>query len=713
MNTREKSHSIFWADEGFSTAGMVVALLLTLALIFTCARVYEVNTSSAQVQETADAAALAAENIVAEFYIVATLCDAVVFTLALGAVVFLGISVVCTCIPGAAAAGKTFLEAAHKTKEARDSFYESAQKSLTKLEKALPFLAAAKAEQVLMANNGGAAGSQYVGAAILVPWQAEEGEALSFGESDEAFNEAESVKGELEKAAAEAEEAAKKANEWKEKAYKADCGSREEYCMFERAAKLAGMQGQDNPFFSSVETWNFGVALDRAKVYYAKRAQTEAPEGSSVDDRANSALRKRFYEFAYKEVSRGFVNETDSSFSAEFPLLPKNTSEMKGTVLYSEAIYPITAGEQGLMTMHAWAGCPGAQGKDTVGVGSLSQLDGSSSFVSCSSCKLAPSSMGKVAAASSTVENGFEYHYRIVAEAAEGYEKERAALGPAQEKVKGLAEGVFDKIKEALGDICGNRIEVFPPGRYGVVALVADISSPSSNFPSSFVEGSALGTRAAVSAATLVKEESDEGKTVITSFFDGFSEDEGSSVGPMRFVMGLWSGLLSVYAQGQEAITEAIRGAVDSLPLASESGLGNWAGERFEELLEGVGFEAPDLRARKPVLVNSGHVLAADSSGFSARLLSVKERATNLTSTESNPFGSALSEVEAHAQDALSGITGEFEIATVVLFDGAVEIPITVSLPAGIQEGLSSALSDGMAWLRGVVASWTGVRQWE
>ena len=177
--------------------------------------------------------------------------------------------------------------------------------------------------------------------------------------------------------------------------------------------------------------------------------------------------------------------------------------------------------------------------------------------------------------------------------------------------------------------------------------------------------------------------------------------------------MGLWSGLLSVYAQGQEAITEAIRSAVDSLPLASESGLGDWAGERFEELLESVGFEAPDLRARKPVLVNSGHVLSADGSGFSARLLAVKERATSPTSTESNPFGSALSEVEAHAQDALSGITGEFEVATVVLFDGAVEIPITVSLPSGIQEGLSSALSDGMAWLRGVMASWTGVRQWE
>lgn len=66
MSTLSTS-SLFWnkeTDQGFSTVGMVLALLISLALLFTCAKVYEVNTVSARVQETADAAVLAAENTV-------------------------------------------------------------------------------------------------------------------------------------------------------------------------------------------------------------------------------------------------------------------------------------------------------------------------------------------------------------------------------------------------------------------------------------------------------------------------------------------------------------------------------------------------------------------------------------------------------------------------------------------------------------------------
>ena len=36
------------------------------------------------------------------------------------------------------------------------------------------------------------------------------------------------------------------------------------------------------------------------------------------------------------------MKESDDSFSANFPLLPRNTSEMKETELYTESVYPIT-----------------------------------------------------------------------------------------------------------------------------------------------------------------------------------------------------------------------------------------------------------------------------------------------------------------------------------------------------------------------------------
>ena len=64
---RMRSSSLFWAEEGFSTVGMVLALLISISLIFTAVRVYEINSCSSRVQEVADAAALAAENTVASF----------------------------------------------------------------------------------------------------------------------------------------------------------------------------------------------------------------------------------------------------------------------------------------------------------------------------------------------------------------------------------------------------------------------------------------------------------------------------------------------------------------------------------------------------------------------------------------------------------------------------------------------------------------------
>ena len=84
-----RSSSLFWAEEGFSTVGMVLALLISISLIFTAARVYEINSCSSRVQEVADAAALAAENTVGEFYLVAGICDAVLLSLSLPPRVFL------------------------------------------------------------------------------------------------------------------------------------------------------------------------------------------------------------------------------------------------------------------------------------------------------------------------------------------------------------------------------------------------------------------------------------------------------------------------------------------------------------------------------------------------------------------------------------------------------------------------------------------------
>lgn len=707
------SSSLFWekeSDQGFSTVGMVLALLITLSLIFTCAKVYEVNSVSARVQETADAAVLAAENTVGEFYIVVTICDAVTFTLSLTSLMVLGVGIICACIPSTAPLSKSLLDASAKLGKARDSFYESAQKSLDTLQKALPFIATAKAQEVLAANSAEGS-SHYYGIVVLAPWEGDQGESLIFEKSDQAQSYAEEKHETLQDQAAKAEEAAKEANAWKKKAYIHDSGSKSEYCMYERAAHLAGMSGADNPYFSSIDTWTFQAALSRSQHYYETRYEIERPQGTSVDEQANSALRKQFYAFAIKTVGQGYVHETDGSFEALFPLLPKNTTEMKSTSLYTDAIYPKTQNLEGLFSLHAWEGCPGCVNQIRAGSASLKEMDNNGAYTICPYCKFAPSSMGKVAAASSNIENGYEFHYNEVAKAAEEYEKARSVLDPLSRDIKDTAEGLFDHIFEGISEVCAKRLKVLPPGHWGAIALVADPSAPSSRFPSVFVgsEGTAsLGMRAALSASTLVRESSDEGKNVITSFLDGL-DSQNAAVGAARTVLGLWSGLLGVYADGHEALSSSIEKALNAIPLSSASGLGTWAADAFEKRVDQIGFSPPDLLARKAVLVNSYHVLSADGSAFSAHLLSMKNAAIQYGEGGIN---GAVSAAESLASSVVDSLSADFEIATIVLIEGKVEIPITVSLPSFVTEGLSNAFQSGLDQLYSVVASWTGVRQW-
>ena len=63
VNGAMKDKSIFRDEEGSTTAGMAVALLVTLSLLFSAAQVYRIHAAGAEVQEVADAAACAALNL--------------------------------------------------------------------------------------------------------------------------------------------------------------------------------------------------------------------------------------------------------------------------------------------------------------------------------------------------------------------------------------------------------------------------------------------------------------------------------------------------------------------------------------------------------------------------------------------------------------------------------------------------------------------------
>ena len=106
-------------EQGFSTVGVALALLLSFALIFNAARVYEIESVSGDIQNVADSAALAAENVVGEYCVIATMCDAVVLSLSLSSLCALGLSVAAACTPPTAALSQALLKSAQKLKQAR------------------------------------------------------------------------------------------------------------------------------------------------------------------------------------------------------------------------------------------------------------------------------------------------------------------------------------------------------------------------------------------------------------------------------------------------------------------------------------------------------------------------------------------------------------------------------------------------------------------
>lgn len=700
-------------EDGFTSFGMVVALLLALSLVFSTAQVYRVSSASADIQDVADVCALAAENEVAEFMIVARVCDAVVLSLTLAGIVVYGAGIVALLVPPVSATvSATLLKAGRALFKAREQFSSQAIRALDALQRALPFIAAANAASVGAANKD-AGGNSYLAVALLLPGEGAPLVEKGVAGTVEFEQSLEESKDGISQAASKAEEVAKQANAIKERAFERDCGDAPSYCMYERALTLAGMGGSDNPRYESVEAWSFSVALARAKAYYPHRFEREAPKDSSVKEQARSALRANYYRFAASEVARGYVYDNGVEFDAYFPDLPASTDEMRSTALYTEQIYPVTQVGNDLV-MHAWEGCPAAAG--IVGEGSIQDME-EEGYATCTACGFKASSLGTVAAASSSIDNGFEYHYAAVAREAEAYEDAREQLAEASETARTDSASLFEKLKEIGRSAADARIDPRPPGTYGAIAFAVNLAQiPASvGFETTFVRGgSVLGARAAVSAATMLPDPSGEGESVLASLLDGVASDGGALAGAGEMALDAWSALLGAYASGQDAVADAIDGLFGSIPLASESGLGSWGASAFSSAMESLGLEPADLDALKPVTVNSVHVARADSdSAFSKRFIAARDKALAASGPTSDVFSSLVVDAERSAYDALGVFDGSVEVARISpLGDGGPTIPIEIALPQSVRDAADGLVEEAADAVRSLYANVSGVRAW-
>ena len=715
----------FWfveKDGGFTSVGVVIALTLTLALLFTTAQVYWTNSTAGDIQFAADAGALAAENVVAEYYVVARIADAVVLSMSLFGLVVFGVAIVVSCIPYFQETGAKIMEFGYKVFKARDKIAKESKEALTKLQKALPFLAAMNAYSAIHANSFSQKGeASYRGIAILVPLKGDEVEYPDDSLVEEKAHDLEEQNQETSEATDAAEDQKKDMDEAKLQGYMADCGKDPGYCMYERTKTLTSLSGTQNPKFSSVKTWEFDYAMKRAKAYYQDRLANEAPAKSSVKEQAHSYIRKLFYEYAVEEMNKGYAHtDADGVLDAYFPRLAHTVGDIKGTKVGMDPNFPFDEDS----CMHAYPLCPGISG-NIAGYGSLIDLD-AGLYTKCSTCGMSSNAVGKVASATTNTETGFEYHYLIVADAAERYQPASKEHKSKNDQAKELANKAFDTYSDALEALKSKRFDPKPPGRSGCIVIAFDPSSHAvpAQFSSRFVKNDTkLPARMAISAAALVDDGASEGDTILSSFLDRVDPKLQGETGGLSFldvfdkILGVWGNVLLVYSQGADSMAQGLGDFIQKIPIVGDTPLASWAQKTLQETIEGFGLQGVKLSAPKPVVVNSIHVIDAGDSQALSAIGKAKQGYSSIPGSGSGTLMDGVTEglmVEIENQgDAF--LESEFTIYTISFgdFPGVPEIPIKIKLPQMAIDSGKSFISDSLDNIREMIGGWGSGSVWE
>ena len=611
-------------EEGFTTAGAALALLLAAVLAFGGLQAHWVQSRSGQVQYVADAAALAADGAVAELVLCAQVIDASLLSLSLLGLSAYAASGVAAFIPGGQAVAEQLASLGAKVLKTRDSFAQSAQKGLDVAYRALPALCTLRALQVMEANSR-ASVQEYWGVAIPLPLLADTPELADSSAAQEAGSKIEGQEQQVEDDVQRQQEASKRMDAARAAGWEADCGG--SVSMRERASQLAGLQGAENPSYASPQTWSFSAALERAKRYYRARLQGEQRTELSSDPReaARQVARRSFYAYALEEVSKGSVSRDEAGFEqVELRALASNTRELRESSLYREKRFPVNSGEKGGV-LHAWEGCPGYAAGAPAGKGSLEELD-TGHLAECSECGFDIHTVGLVPVPTTATTSGFEHYYRMVVEAAEGYSAAAQELQESSARLQEAAGQLHEAFQEGLEGLEGGRLKIQPPGRYGCLVLVV-AGSAQTDAGSSFIKGRAqLGTRVALSAACLAADTQVDQSQALQAVAAGLVPAEALGSGLAKALFGAWGSAVAAYSQGAEGARACVEDVLSHIPLVGTE-LSQWVGDGFSAVAQACSLEPAKVEALKPVLCASSAVLEADGSGLSQGLLRAKQGA--------------------------------------------------------------------------------------
>jgi hypothetical protein len=678
---------LFIEDGAYTTLSSAVVILVVLTLLFSSTAAIWSMSRAGDTQAAADSGALAGANVVSSYHTAATVVDASILSLGLAGFATIGTGLVAILIPGAELAAGDMVDTGIEIIKTRNKFAKSASKGLQKIETALPYLVAARATQAVSAQD--TEGATYTGTALAVP-KTSESDFVALEGSEISTDVIKDTSKDLERAADELQKASEETAKAKERAWLADCGGSDPAsvgscsCMWERARSLAKLSDIENPHYASSVTWEPQVALDRAKAYYRLRLANEAPQGSSVETKAESAARKAFYTYASAEVNRAYITEDGDRTTSYIPLLPRNTDEVRATELYTDAAWP-TSINDGKTYLHYGTSCPNYKKGTPGGLASVAAYDGQDK---CNRCHFGVSSLGAVAAPSTSIENGFEYHFDRFKDALKKYVECRNKELELMRQTEDEADRAGNAFDEAIKALSGERPRIAPPGRNGVVALAVSgaISSPD-ELNSSFNTTVRLGDRGAISAAVLAPDDATAQNNVLSRFFSTLEERSGGVAGVLDDVMDVWGRLLVGYGDIQGSADELMDEMIDDL--GGDSGalgsIASWLGDTVSASVVALGLEPCDLRLRKPVLTDTANVIKSPGSDITG-LSNAQDKLRSIPLGVTDP--KALCEaLEYQVERTISGTV--FTLAEIPLPGGG-SIPLTVDVAT-----LAGALGGG------------------
>lgn len=611
---------LFADERGYTSLAVITALLASVAMVFCMATVEWTMARSADVQDVADAAALAGSNVVANFCVASQAIDACATSLSLVGVTLAGSGLVMSAIPGGQEAANRTIREAESVIEARNRFARSAAEGLRRAESMLPGVIASNSWSCAKANSS--SGVEYVGTSMAFPQESQSDFGALLAKVDVGGISEDARR--LQDAIRVVEEAKRRADDSRMRAWQADCVDMPR-CMRSRAQSLAGLIDAQNPFAGSPESWNFGMAIRRSRAYYAARLAQESPFSSNIEETTDSLARRAFYEYALDEVYGAWCLEhEDGSVDLHVPHLARTSDEMRDTWLYTDASWPCTY-EDDQRVLHSTLLCPGATGEDA-GLDCVAAID-SGAVLRCPVCGMDVSDLGAVASISTIANNGYEHYWQIVVEEAQTYESARNEQAAAERQAKAVAEQGSRDFEQALEQLRAPRPRVCPPGAWGCVGVAArtgEALSPS-ELSTMLSAGASLPPGAAASAAALAQNNGARENDGLSGCLEHLVRAEGFGI---RSALGgideLWGELFVSYGRSFEGAGDAMARVVENLDGVFGGTVGAWLRQKVSSLLRSVYLEPANVHTRVSVLTGTQDVLGkagVDTGGTIRTLL--------------------------------------------------------------------------------------------